>query len=108
MHEPEKWGYVYFSSKEVGNKDFFTVPQDDKIKWELFSLYRKQKTYHKTHKSWATSLATISKGSITVDGRTLKPVLENCLAGYTISIISPFSNKTLVIKEDGQFLEKSN
>jgi len=37
-----------------------------------------------------------------------KPVLENCLAGYTISIISPFSNKTLVIKEDGQFLEKSN
>jgi len=108
MHEPEKWGYVYFSSKEVGNKDSFTVPQDDKIKWELFSLYRKQKTYQKRHKSWAKSLATISKGSIIVDGKTLKPVLENCLSGYTISIISPFSNKTLVIKEDGQFSEKSN
>lgn len=108
MHEPEKWGYVYFSSREIGNSDTFSIPQDDKIKWELFSLYRKQKSYHNTNKSWAKSIVSLSKDPISVDGKVLKPILENYSLGYSISIKSPFSNKTLIIKEDGQFLEQNN
>ncbi|GEC72987.1 hypothetical protein FFL01_25260 [Flavobacterium flevense] len=108
MHEPEKWGYVYFSSKEIGNSDNFTIPKDEKIKWELFSLYRKQKAYHNTHKSWAKSIVDLSKESSIVEGKILKPILENYSSGYAISIKSPFSNKTFIIKEDGQFLEHSN
>lgn len=108
MHEPEKWGYVYFSSKEAGTKVNFTIPQDDKVKWELFSLYRKQNSYYKTNKSWAKSIVSLSKEPISVDGKVLKPILENYSSGYSISIKSPFSNKTLIIKEDGQFLERSN
>ncbi|WP_111308424.1 carbohydrate-binding family 9-like protein [Confluentibacter sediminis] len=106
MHEPEKWGYVYFSSKEVGAKDSFDIPQDDKVKWELYSLYRRQKAYFKTHESWATSIDSISKEPISVDGNLLKPSLENHKTGYTISVKSPFSNKTLIIKEDGTIISK--
>nr|WP_269227381.1 carbohydrate-binding family 9-like protein [Flavobacterium eburneipallidum] len=103
MHEPEKWGYVYFSSKE--GKDKFTIPQDEKVKWELYTLYRAQKRYYQKNNTWAKSLELLNKSSIVVDGKIIKPVLENYKAGYTISIKSPFSNKIVTIKEDGRFLK---
>ncbi|HJR99514.1 MAG TPA: carbohydrate-binding family 9-like protein [Flavobacterium sp.] len=104
MHEPEKWGYVYFSSKEGNNT--FTIPQDEKVKWELYTLYRAQKRYYQKNNIWAKSLELLNKSPIVVGGKTIKPILENHSAGYNISVKSPFSNKTLIIKEDGRFLEK--
>jgi hypothetical protein len=106
MHEPEKWGYVYFSSKAIGSKDTFSIPQDDKVKYQLYSLYRAQKSYYNTHKSWATSIDSISKNTISVENKTLKPVIENHSTGFNISIKSPFSNKTLIIKENGKIISK--
>ena len=106
MHEPEKWGYVYFSSKEVGGKDTFEIPKDEKIKWELFSLYRAQKKYFEANKKWSTSIAKLSSSAITVDGKTITPKLENHSLGWTISAKSPFTNKVMVIKEDGKFITK--
>tara|TARA_R110000868_G_scaffold29813_3_gene110690 strand:+ start:8937 stop:10010 length:1074 start_codon:yes stop_codon:yes gene_type:complete len=104
MHEPEKWGYVYFSSKGVGAKDTFAIPQDEKVKWKLFELYRAQKKYHNEHKSWATTIDSISATPISVDNKILEPILEKYSAGYTISIKSPFSNKNLILKEDGRII----
>jgi len=34
MHEPEKWGYVYFSSEEPGETEVFEIPNDERIKWQ--------------------------------------------------------------------------
>jgi hypothetical protein len=104
MHEPEKWGYVYFSSKE--GKDSFTIPQDEKVKWELYSLYRAQKKYFGTHKTWAKSLADLTKKPISVDGKILKPIVENHAAGYNILVKSPFSNTTFIIRQDGKITSK--
>ncbi|WP_367770381.1 carbohydrate-binding family 9-like protein [Flavobacterium sp. WC2421] len=102
MHEPEKWGYVYFSSK--AGTDSFIIPQEEKLKWELYSLYRAQKKYYQTHKAWAKSLDSLTKSSIVVDGKMVKPVLENHSTGFNITIKSPFSNKTLIIKQDGKII----
>jgi hypothetical protein len=102
MHEPEKWGYVYFSSKE--GKDSFTIPQEEKVRWELYSLYRAQKQYFEKHKVWAKSITSLTKESISVDNKILKPTLENHAGGYNISVKSPFSNKTLIIKQDGKII----
>lgn len=102
MHEPEKWAYVYFSSKE--SEDTFVIPQEEKIKWELYTLYRAQKRYFDKNKTWAKSLQNISKKNIIVDGKVLKPILENHLSGFNIAVKSPFSNKTLIIKEDGKII----
>lgn len=104
MHEPEKWGYVYFSSKE--GKDTFTIPQDEKVKWELYNLYRAQKEYFQKNKVWSKSLANLTKENISVDNKILKPILENHSSGYNISVKSPFSNQTFVIKEDGKIIAK--
>ena len=104
MHEPEKWGYVYFSSKE--GKDSFTIPEDEKVKWELYSLYRAQKKYFGANKKWAKSITDLTKKSITVGGKTLKPILENHATGYNISVTSPFSNQTYSIRQDGKIISK--
>ncbi|RUT69227.1 carbohydrate-binding family 9-like protein [Flavobacterium cupreum] len=102
MHEPEKWGYVYFSSKE--GKDSFTIPQDEKVKWELYSLYRAQKEYYQKNNTWATSLANLTKEPISLDTKVLKPKLENHATGFNIAIKSPFSDKTFIIRQDGKII----
>ncbi|MEG2101910.1 MAG: carbohydrate-binding family 9-like protein [Flavobacterium sp.] len=104
MHEPEKWGYVYFSSKE--GKDTFTIPQDEKVRWELYTLYRAQKGYFEKHKTWAKSIADLTTKSITVDGKILKPTIENHSSGYNILVKSPFTNTTFVIRQDGKIITK--
>jgi len=106
MHEPERWGYVYFSSNEVGVDATFTIPQDEKIKWELFRLYRAQKSHFSKQNQWLTSIESISSSVLTIEGETLKPTIENHSSGWTISVKSPFSNKILSIKEDGKFTIK--
>ncbi|RZJ49790.1 MAG: carbohydrate-binding family 9-like protein [Flavobacterium sp.] len=102
MHEPEKWGYVYFSSKE--GKENFTIPQEEKVKWELYSLYRAQKEYYTKHNAWATSLANLTKEVISVDSKVLKLKLENHVTGFNISVKSPFSNKIFIIRQDGKII----
>lgn len=104
MHEPEKWGYVYFSSKE--GKDSFTIPQDEKVRWELYSLYRAQKGYFEKHKTWAKSITDLTTKSISVDGKILKPTIENHSSGYNILVKSPFTNTTFVIRQDGKIITK--
>ena len=106
MHEPEKWGYVYFSSKEAGEKGSFKIPQDEKIKRKLYKLHRAQKAYYNTHKIFATSIDSLTTSAIIVDHKTLKPTLENHSTGYNITVKSPFSNKMLTVKEDGEFISK--
>ncbi len=106
IHEPEKWGYVYFSSKEAGKQDSFTISNDEKIKWEMYKLHRAQKAYYEVHNSYAATLDDLITSSIIVENQTLRPMLENHITGYNIIIISPFTKKTLVLKEDGKFISK--
>ena len=101
MHEPEKWGYVYFSSKKVGSNVTFNISKDEEIKWKLYELYRAQKKYYSVNKRWLTSMA-----DIVIDNKALQPVIENHSQGFNIIIKSPFSGKELVINGDGRFMLK--
>jgi hypothetical protein len=106
MHEPEKWGYVYFSSKEAGKKDTFEIPNNEKIKWELYKLYRAQKKYRKDNNKWATSIKKLGVSLIFIDGKKITPILENHRFGWNIFVQSPFTKNTLLMKEDGAFLKQ--
>ncbi|WP_242131415.1 carbohydrate-binding family 9-like protein [Aestuariivivens marinum] len=103
MHEPEKWGYVYFSTKKIGQTDHFIIPQDEKIKWELFKLYRAQKKYHEINKKWANSIENLTPSAVTIDSEILYPILETHNFGYNISVKSPFTKKMLIINQEGKF-----
>ena len=105
MHEPEHWGYVYFSSKPVSEKVEFKIPQDEHIRWKLYALYRAQKAYYAKHKVWATDLNQLKNVDLKVLGKTLEPKLENYSQGWTITVTSPFSDLRYSIREDGKYSE---
>ncbi|MEO9512816.1 MAG: carbohydrate-binding family 9-like protein [Flavobacteriaceae bacterium] len=106
MHEPEKWGYVYFSSNKVGQPDRFSIPQDEKIKWELYTMYRVQNAHFKEKGSYFKSLDSLTNEEIKIDDKVLKPILENHGTGWNLSVKSPFTDKILMVKEDGKFISK--
>ncbi len=106
IHLPEKWGYVFFSSEVAGTEVSFQIPNDEKIKWELYNLYRAQKDYFEKNEKWASSIKSLSNKDIIVDNIVLQPTLESHQTGWNIKIISPFTNNTLIIKEDGHFISK--
>ncbi|MBP1840055.1 carbohydrate-binding family 9-like protein [Formosa algae] len=106
MHEPEKWGYVFFSSETPKKENTFEIPQDDKIKWELYKMYRKQTAHFKETTSYFTSIAHLKQSEIKVDGKLIQPKLETHSMGWNISVKSPFTNKMLTVKEDGKFISE--
>ncbi len=106
MHEPEKWGYVYFSSSEVNTETLFEIPKDEDVKWALYKMYRAQKTHFSESNQWLTSIESIQSTPIVLYGQTLYPSIENYKGGWVITLKSPFTNKLLSIKEDGKFTTK--
>jgi len=106
MHEPEKWGYVYFSSKLAGQKDNFIISEDEKIKWELYKLHRAQKEFFKNNNKYSRTIDSLTSKAIIVSHKTLIPTFEIHSTGYNLTVKSPFSNKTLIVTEDGKFISK--
>ena len=105
MHEPEHWGYVYFSTKPVSEEVAFTIPQDEQIRWKLYEFYRAQKAYFSENKTWATSLDTLEAEAFQLENKTITPVLENHTYGWSITVESPFSDAVYRIQEDGKYLK---
>lgn len=108
MHEPEHWGYVYFSEKPPGEIEEFIIPDDEKIKWELYKLYRAQKIYKEKNGNWASSLSNINGDNLKVEGKKIKLKLEVHQTGWNIWGESPFTGDTLIIREDGKFIKQEN
>lgn len=108
MHEPEHWGYVYFSAKAPGEKEEFSISNDEKIKWELYRMYRAQKTYKDKNGKWAGTLSKINGDFVQVEGEKLQPKLEVHKTGWNIWVESPFTGDKLLIKEDGDFIKQKN
>ncbi|MEL6976422.1 MAG: carbohydrate-binding family 9-like protein [Bacteroidota bacterium] len=100
MHEPEKWGYVYFSDKSPGTKGIdFEIPKDDAIKRYLYDLYRELLPVWKNN-----APIELNEGETrTIHGATIVPHLEKYSRGFMLSAKSPFTQKTLAIQTDGKF-----
>lgn len=103
MHEPEKWGYVYFSQETTAPLKTFEIPKEEHIKWYLYELYRN--TIADTDKvAWKTADGQIFGNSKSFFGKTVIPILEKHKTGFLIYVKSPFSQKILGIKDDGKFI----
>jgi len=99
MHEPEHWGFVKFSEKNVGEKDVFKYDPDIKIKLKLYEIYRKMRANYSASNKWNKSLIP---DSIQVEGKKIPLKAETHLMGYTLSLKSPFTGKTWYIMQDGK------
>ncbi|MER3375059.1 MAG: carbohydrate-binding family 9-like protein [Allomuricauda sp.] len=103
MHEPEHWGYAYFSPKVVGNKDSFKIPNDEQIRWLLYGLYRAQKKYFAQNGSWAAHIKELGLEPVLKDGTKVNLDLELHRMGWNIQAVSPFTGSVYVIAQDGKY-----
>ncbi|WP_317194456.1 carbohydrate-binding family 9-like protein [Allomuricauda sp. CAU 1633] len=103
MHEPEHWGYAYFSPNVAGNEDSFQIPQDEQIRWMLYHYYREQKKYRSENGSWATSLEELGLEPILVGGSQVQLDLELHRMGWSIQAKSPFTGHRYAITQDGKY-----
>ena len=103
MHEPEKWGYVYFSEKTVGARDSFEIPKDEFIKWHMYSWYRRLLKAGENFDEVSSKMPLASKE---IFGKPIKLNFDRHISGWNISGKSPFTKKILIIKEDGEFIVK--
>lgn len=103
MHEPEHWGYVYFSDNAPGEKDTFTIPQDEKIRWAMYEVFGQTKqALNKTAKF--PKAEELGPALITVDGKKLDIHFEKTASGWNIYTTSPFTNKSHKITNEGRYL----
>ncbi len=105
MHEPEKWGYVYFSDNEVGEKDTFDIPKEEHLKWYMFRKFRKLLSAEDEFDKVKLQMKSSSQKVL---GESIALELEEHSSGWNIWTISPFTGNKLVIKEDGKFLIQDN
>ncbi len=104
MHEPERWGYVFFSTKTVDDAtETFEIPKDEHIKWYLYELYRDLIEEEKSKKTWKSVDGQLHGPSKTFFGKSVTPVLEKHSFGFNLSTKNPFTDSILVIDKDGKF-----
>lgn len=101
MHEPEKWGYIYFSEKYAGSKDTFEIPKEEYVKWHLYSLYRQLLQSEDNFTAIKNKIVATTKE---IHGKTIKANIELHATGWNLWTMDPFTGKKMIIKEDGKFL----
>ena len=72
MHQPEKWGYLQFCEKLVGQtKVDVKWSSDEKIKWALRQIYYRQQEYHAANYRYADELHELGLKGLQIDGREI-------------------------------------
>ncbi|WP_242015629.1 carbohydrate-binding family 9-like protein [Robertkochia marina] len=100
MHEPERWGYVYFNPEN--ETTVYSIPGEERLKWELYAVYRD--LLDKDGKDGISGDLDLNEvGAITFREANLPVVLHYNDAGWYISCKSPISGNLLMIGRDGKF-----
>lgn len=107
MHQPERWGYIYFSKEQSEANTKFQIPEDEKIKWYLYAIYRlvKKDNLKVDHELKIEDLILDGYAKRYNIEKALLPNFEKHSAGWNIILKSPYSGKAYTIREDGLFLE---
>jgi hypothetical protein len=103
MHEPEHWGYVYFANDTDLKQEVFTIPNDEHIKWYLYKLYRDLKNDKIGDTYWTNTNGQWQMKPKLIRNKEVTAVLEKNNFGFNIWVKSPFTNKKLVVHNDGKF-----
>jgi len=105
MHEPEHWGYAYFSANPVGEPEEFSIPRDEEIRWLFYRIYRAQKKHLQQNGAFAQNLQALDIKPRLGDGTAILPELQVHPAGWVLRTKSPFTGRQYQIREDGRFQE---
>lgn len=109
MHYPERWGFLFFSHKKVGEESVdYRVPLKEYAKEHLRQVYYRQKQYHLDNGLYAKSLRGLKAKPFSHQGKKypLKYTLEGGRQRYTISLGGRDGLPKLFIREDGMTWEE--
>ena len=96
MHYPELWGYVVFADGE--ERQPFTLPEDERIKWEPRRLYYRRRNYYEAHGEFTKD----AKRLVGEDSWSIQPVIETTRSLFQISAPSSDGTALICIREDGK------
>lgn len=102
MHEPERWGYVYFSSDTADQATTFDIPKDEHLKWHLYTLYRNYRDKKNKNNRWKKTENKYQTSDLVL-GEPINTFLEINSFGFVIWAISPFTGKKMIVHNDGKF-----
>lgn len=103
MHQPETWGFVYFSENKVGNKDKFNIPQEQKIIQFLYYYYRQIMSIKDSNER-NNKVINFNKKPLNYNGNKLKVNYVQNIMGWGIYIT--YNNKTYLVKDNGRLIIK--
>lgn len=103
IHLPEKWGYVYFSEKNVGEKDVFKYGKDELLKAEIYALHRKLRNEYRSTHDW--NLNVLPK-EIVLGEHRIPIKAEKPSKGYVMTVVSPFTGDEWFITDSGRLSNK--
>ena len=95
MHYPELWGFVVFTDE---NSSTFTIPVDERIKWELRKLYYRQRNYYEKHGSFTKQFDELKHE----DTWDIEPSIETTEKQFLISAQTADGNNKWFIQTDGK------
>lgn len=111
IHYPELWSYLFFAEDDKED-DFYRIPEDEKIKWELRKLYYAEQIYLDLNGHYTSSLSDLenilkaySPCEENKNVRRLSYQIETTSHSFEISCPSSEIGHKLAIFSDGKTIK---
>jgi len=104
MHYPELWGFVFFNNNIIGTETdsdkTYSIPQDEKIKWQLRTLYYAEHKYKDEHGHFTSDLSLLT----VMNKENLSVTIETTKNSFEISCLNSTGIKEITIFADGKVI----
>ncbi len=102
MHYPEMWGYIQFSTEEVGGKNVtFIRRKEEAAKWYLRLIYYHERNYYAEKGKYTDDLKKLGLETKPVPGFKMPPKIE-CTTDYFEAFLeSTGGSERVCIQNDG-------
>lgn len=96
MHLPERWGYLVFSTQNVGVAPInFTLPESEKLKQIAWQIYDKQKAYSSKNQRYTSNLKELS-----FDNNDYEILIEATSQTFIIWVSDKTEKTTISLNQD--------
>lgn len=102
MHYPEMWGFIQFSSKNVGSgEELFVEKKEEAAKWFLRQIYYRERIYFEKNGTFIKDLNTLGIETEKIPGYIWPPVIECTTDLFEASIQCEDGSQKVHIRNDG-------
>ncbi len=102
MHYPEMWGYIQYSTNEIGTKKAaFIEKKEEAAKWYLRQIYYKERNYYAEHGKFTSDLKKLGLEEPNLKEYDSIPSIECTPSLFEASLQSKDGTEKVHIRNDG-------